>query len=288
MPHFSGIKNSIDHFLLILVQQVHIDSEIHFGESSRIYIIRERPQVHGNKLHHIFGNNANTINSNNDANGDHNDENKDGNTSFSIPESEVELDNLTEFNTAHNRRIAQIVQITDLPNVPTVKRKRRNVTFNEEDDVINPEDVDPNVGRFRNLVQTTVIISKKRKLDHPGISHLGLDTAQKHAQAFHYSQLYDATHPIHSETSIEPSNSLQAQHLSVAAKLGISIPNLAPDLRDYDIIEPTPDILSMITAHSLQTSTSEGNNDNLEPKKKKYAKEAWPGKRPSGSMLRVK
>ncbi len=46
--------------------------------------------------------------------------------------------NLTEFNTAHNRRIAQIVQITDLPNVPTVKRKRRNVTFNEEDDVINP------------------------------------------------------------------------------------------------------------------------------------------------------
>jgi nuclear inhibitor of protein phosphatase 1 len=73
-------------------QQVHIDSEIHFGESSRIYIIRERPQVHGNKLHHIFGSNANTINSNNDVNGDHNDENKDGNNSFSIPESEIELD----------------------------------------------------------------------------------------------------------------------------------------------------------------------------------------------------
>ncbi len=73
-------------------QQVHTDSEIHFGESSRIYIIRERPQVHGNKLHHIFGNNANTINSNVDANGDHNDENKDGNNSFSIPESEIELD----------------------------------------------------------------------------------------------------------------------------------------------------------------------------------------------------
>jgi hypothetical protein len=48
--------------------------------------------VHGNKLHHIFGSNANTNNSNNDANGDHNDENKDGNNSFSIPESEIELD----------------------------------------------------------------------------------------------------------------------------------------------------------------------------------------------------
>jgi nuclear inhibitor of protein phosphatase 1 len=268
-------------------QQVHTDSEIHFGESSRIYIIRERPQVHGNKLHHIFGNNANTINSNVDANGDHNDENKDGNNSFSIPESEIELDNLTEFNTAHNRRIAQIVQITDLPNVPTVKRKRRNVTFNEEDDVINPEDIDPNVGRFRNLVQTTVIVPKKRKLDHPGVSHLGIDTVQKHAQAFHYSQLYDANHPIHSETSIDSANSMQAQHLSVAAKLGISMPNLAPDLRDYDITELTPTFLPMITPNSFQTST-ESNSDSLEPKKKKYAKEAWPGKRPSSSMLRVK
>ncbi|CAF0737226.1 unnamed protein product [Rotaria sordida] len=269
-------------------QQVHIDSEIHFGESSRIYIIRERPQVHGNKLHHIFGSNANTNNLNNDTNGDHNDENKDANNSFSIPESEIELDNLTEFNTAHNRRIAQIVQISDLPNVPTVKRKRRNVTFNEEDDVINPEDVDPNVGRFRNLVQTTVIVPKKRKFDQPGISHLGLDTAQKHGQAFHYSQLYDANHPIHATTSIEPSNSLQAQHLSVAAKLGISIPNLAPDLREYDITEPALTILPKITPNSLQASMTEINNESMEPKKKKYAKEAWPGKRPSGSMLLVK
>ncbi len=126
MPHYFGIKNLIDHFWSILVrvrnlieffsdfdlkvflahgtfighiqleghkaQQIHTDSEIHFGESSRIYIIRERPQVHGNKLHHIFGSNANTNNSNMDGNGDHNDENKDGNSSFSIPESEIELD----------------------------------------------------------------------------------------------------------------------------------------------------------------------------------------------------
>ncbi|CAF2334410.1 unnamed protein product [Rotaria sp. Silwood2] len=269
-------------------QQVHTDSEIHFGESSRIYIIRERPQVHGNKLHHMFGSNANTNNLNNDTNGDHNDENKDANSSFSIPESEIELDNLTEFNTAHNRRIAQIVQITDLPNVPTVKRKRRNVTFNEEDDVINPEDVDPNVGRFRNLVQTTVIVPKKRRLDQSVISHLGIDTAQKHGQSFHYSQLYDANHPIHATTSMEPSNSLQAQHLSVAAKLGISMPNLAPDLRDYDVIEPASTILPKITPNSLQASMTEANNESMEPKKKKYAKEAWPGKRPSGSMLLVK
>lgn len=45
------------------------------------------------------------------------------------------------------------------------KRKRRGVTFNDEECVINPEDVDPNVGRFRNLVQTTVVPTKRAKLD---------------------------------------------------------------------------------------------------------------------------
>jgi hypothetical protein len=44
----------------------------------------------------------------------------------------------------------------------------------------------------------------------------------------------------------------------------------------------------MITPNSLQTSVNESNNQSIEPKKKKYAKEAWPGKRPSGSMLLVK
>jgi nuclear inhibitor of protein phosphatase 1 len=46
----------------------------------------------------------------------------------------------------------------------TRKRKKRGVTFNEDDEVINPEDVDPSVGRFRNLVQSTVIPSKVQKI----------------------------------------------------------------------------------------------------------------------------
>jgi nuclear inhibitor of protein phosphatase 1 len=66
------------------------------------------------------------------------------------------------------------------------------------------------------------------------------------------------------------------------------MPNLAPDLRDYDITEPAPSILPIITPTSFQSSLTESNNESTEPKKKKYAKEAWPGKRPSGSMLLVK
>lgn len=45
------------------------------------------------------------------------------------------------------------------------KRKRRNVTFNDEECIINPEDVDPNVGRFRNLIQTTVIPTKRSRIE---------------------------------------------------------------------------------------------------------------------------
>lgn len=66
------------------------------------------------------------------------------------------------------------------------------------------------------------------------------------------------------------------------------MPNLAPDLRDYDMKEPTVPLLPMFTQNSLQASINDGNNGSLEPKKKKYAKEAWPGKRPSGSLLRAK
>lgn len=46
------------------------------------------------------------------------------------------------------------------------KRKRRNVTFNDEECIINPEDIDPNVGRFRNLIQTTVVPTKRSRLEN--------------------------------------------------------------------------------------------------------------------------
>ena len=66
------------------------------------------------------------------------------------------------------------------------------------------------------------------------------------------------------------------------------MPNLAPDLHEYDLTESASTILPKITPNSLQQSMDELNNESIEPKKKKYAKEAWPGKRPSSSMLLVK
>ena len=72
-----------------------------------------------------------------------------------LPETENELDNLTEFNTAQNRRISMM----GIPKEETFIKKRRkiHITFNDEEDVINPWDVGPSIGRFTNLVQSTVI-----------------------------------------------------------------------------------------------------------------------------------
>ena len=48
-----------------------------------------------------------------------------------------------------------------IPNENLPKKKRRiRITFNEDEEVINPEDVDPTVGRFRNMVETSVIPKK--------------------------------------------------------------------------------------------------------------------------------
>ncbi|CAB0005132.1 unnamed protein product [Nesidiocoris tenuis] len=69
-------------------------------------------------------------------------------------------DNLTEFNTAHNRRISMLGIGDDAETAqPRSKKKRKCITFSEEHELINPEDVDPSVGRFRNMVHTTVDIA---------------------------------------------------------------------------------------------------------------------------------
>lgn len=103
-----------------------------------------------------------------------------------------------------------------------------------------------------------------------------------------------ATPPIHYKRNISVLQRNSVEFLSHLVSvchcviLGIALPNLAPDLRDYDVTEPTVPILPKITPSSLEASASEANNESLEPRKKKYAKEAWPGKRPAGSVLFVK
>ncbi|KAL6053288.1 hypothetical protein STEG23_009383, partial [Scotinomys teguina] len=125
-------------------QQIPIDSTVSFGASTRAYTLREKPQTLPSAVK-----------------GDEKMSGEDDELKglLGLPEEETELDNLTEFNTAHNKRISTLTIEEGNLDIQRPKRKRKNsrVTFSEDDEIINPEDVDPSVGRFRNMVQTAVV-----------------------------------------------------------------------------------------------------------------------------------
>lgn len=149
---------------------------------------------------------------------------------------------------------------------PTRKRKNVTVTFKEEEDIINPEDIDPSVGKFRNLVQTAVIPKKKIRIEKPEnrpfhILRPGGGGTESTLAAHH------TISPLFSS--------------SISSKLGIHLPNPAPDV---DIEKPVEESIDHLLTPSASTNTTTDTNIN-EPKKKKYAKEAWPGKKSSSLLL---
>lgn len=128
------------------------------------------------------------------------------------------------------------------------KRKRGSVSFNDEEEVINPEDVDPTVGRFRNLVQTAIIPHSK-KGDEPLSMGQGPKVKRRASEG--------PEPPPWSRLAGLTSSSL--------------VPNPAPDV---DLAQPSAVASVVSLAEDLRN----------EPKKKKYAKEAWPGKK-NASLL---
>ena len=153
------------------------------------------------------------------------------------------------------------------------KRKKRGVSFNEDDEIINPEDIDPSVGRFRNLIQTTMIpsASKRQKLgDTIGIPM----TDFKVPRVIHAAvpQLYQDLPP---ESNAQGSSGTVGIYSSLNARLGMVLPNPAPDVdMEQNYQQPMPFMPPQVQMM-----------DNLEPRKKKYAKEAWPGKKPAPTLL---
>ncbi|KRY21595.1 Translocation protein SEC63 -like protein [Trichinella patagoniensis] len=124
-------------------QNVEFNQEFHFGASTRAYYLRP-PSEKFETGSQPFG------------------EPMEISASESTTD-EVGLDALTEYNTALNRQLPIIME--DAPKPLNRKRKAKCVSFVDEEEIINPEDVDPKVGRFRNLVQTAVIPRKKQHMD---------------------------------------------------------------------------------------------------------------------------
>lgn len=264
------------------------DATFNFGVSTRKYTLRSR----------IVGDSTTEDNE------------KDGveNETY-VLEKDIELENITEFNTAQNRRVIQI-PIT-LEEGRRKKRPRNNISFAEEEDIINPgyfckslkiilniliflEDVDPSIGRFRNMVRTAVIPTNK---------------ASKKRTSDVQSELFDFYAPdkklIHHKTAIdssdenprrnnEPNKSGFVIFIAINLFLGFFnrtsmsylrglVPSLnaAPDLDLYAVCKEDSDANKAKFHNSIVTDTSELEADGSSGlhHKKKYAKEAWPGRK---------
>lgn len=199
--------------------------------------------------------------------------------------------NLTEYNTAHNRRISTLGITNDTaPYKKNTGLKRKRVTFNEDEIIINPEDVDPSIGRFRNLVQTTVIptTSKKLKLDinsassgfsmpsppsdmHKNILHptiLSTSAYDNNLYAGLPPTSMDMEHSMHSLPSTSSPEELSMNPFG--PKLGL-FPNPAPEINVMES-QPAPPPKTVQIHHSDEHADL----DDEPRKKKKYAKEAWP------------
>lgn len=193
---------------------------------------------------------------------------------------------MTEYNTAHNRKISTLGISESFVAKKGVKRKR--VHFNEDEIVINPEDIDDSIGKFRNMVQSTVlpVTSKRMRLD-------GASNSFTFPTASHVEQKQILHHPIISAPSLYsglPSTSNEPQsELNIEDSFGLYASKLLPSLPN-----PAPEIevTSKPISTQLQFKTITQNDheqmdfDMSEPKtmKKKYAKEAWPKKAPKNHL----
>ncbi|KRZ90546.1 Nuclear inhibitor of protein phosphatase 1 [Trichinella sp. T8] len=221
-------------------QNVEFNQEFHFGASTRAYYLRP-PSEKFETGSQPFG------------------EPMEISASESTTD-EVGLDALTEYNTALNRQLPIIME--DAPKPLNRKRKAKCVSFVDEEEIINPEDVDPKVGRFRNLVQTAVIPRKKQHIDEQPET-----TMEKNLE------------PVKKIT--ETTNRESGSRLS-RSKHPLRI-NIAPEVELYERTLPDPKYDSKAEEGIAETSKSahDSSSGREKEKKKKYPIESWPGKVPN-------
>lgn len=172
------------------------------------------------------------------------------------------------------------------------KRKRKGVQFNEDEIVINPEDIDPSIGRFRNLIQSTVVpvAAKRAKMD---INTMGLATSPSSSKSLQHSHslVPSLYHGIDDHATADGRGApggfdMDTTPSGLTTKLGIILPNPAPDVNPISTSAPAaasmmpPPVYNSIAPRSVKILDKPDVSD--EPKKKKYAKEQWPGRKPLG------
>eukprot|EP00794_Sanderia_malayensis_P004971 gene4971-5619_t len=240
--------------------QVLADSTLHFGASTRCFTLREKPSIPS-----AMSKGPSKTNGENEI-GIHG--------LLGLPEGDTELDDLTEYNTAHNRRLGNNFEEASTT-TSSKKRKRSSachVSFRDGEEIINPEDIDPTVGRFRNLVQTEVIIPSKKKRVEPQQSMT--ESITQRMQTISYAADLYADIP-----------SASGENHSTGAMTGKIMITSAPEVespfqhKETEIEDKTLSIQPVSENLAREVPT--------EPRKKKYAKEAWPGKKPGPNLFSV-
>ncbi|KAF7488427.1 Nuclear inhibitor of protein phosphatase 1 [Sarcoptes scabiei] len=178
--------------------QLSIDSSFHFGASTRIFVLREKP-----KSKEISGDDEMM-------------------NAMSLQDYRNEIDHLTEYNTAQNLKVCMLgVSETELIK-PAGAKKRKSVHFKPDDEIINPEDVDPSVGRFRNLVQTSLIPNNDRNK-----AKRFKNDQSSNSSAF--SILFKNSFG----SSISSGNRSSDKNPLARNILAMNLPNSAPDLEEF-------------------------------------------------------
>ena len=97
--------------------------------------------------------------------------------------------------------------------------------------------MDPSVGRFRNLVQTAVIPNKKQKLTPTGSSAPAAapgEGGKMRRRLSGDSNLYDDL------PDAQATPQLPGLSFTTMSKLGLSVPNPAPDVDENPFVAPQP------------------------------------------------
>jgi nuclear inhibitor of protein phosphatase 1 len=153
------------------------------------------------------------------------------------------------------------------------KKRSKSVAFKDEEEVINPEDVDPSVGKFRNLVHTSVIPNKRVKADFESTMFGTKPSSSSSSDAF-----------LSMDQHATSGHSNRMNSLASSMLLGkFQIPNPAPEIDLERHAEPTP-IAVVPTTLSASDFSFDTAREELQ-KKKKYAKEAWPGRKPPAMSM---
>ena len=139
--------------------------------------------------------------------------------------------------------------------------------------------------RFRNMIESTVIPKKRARNDMGTMG--GTDDSTKHRmiQAQQLTSPESGKIKDHSLYHDLPPIGGSAGSLfasSLSSKLGISLPNPAPDI-DFAVPAALPPSGPGASAYAQALEAQFEDPD--EPKRKKYAKEAWPGRKPNEKLL---